>query len=689
MNRVVKWLLIVCGGLLVVILAIILIAPSLVDINKFRPQIENAVSEATGRPFTLGEDLRLSLFPWTSVTVNDVHLGNPPGFEEKDLFRLETLEVRVEFMPLVLSFFKDIQVKTFILKGARIVLETGKDGKTNWEGIVKTTTGSSHEGKKEDAAPPESKPLVGLPVNSIAIGEIAITEGSLLFIDHTKEERFHISDLTLELKDVSLDRPVHLIFSAFANGHPLSLNGSVGPLGKDLGKGTIPVDLSLSALKQLDVKLKGSVSDAASTPRFDLSIEVPPFSPRKLTSTLGQEFPIVTKDPKALTHLAFNTDLRGDTGNVTVSNGVINIDESTLKFSCKAGNFPRPDVKFDLKLDEMDVDRYLAPEENDESVGSKENSRSSGQNKEKTGGSMSEQQKTDYGPLRRLALTATMQIGKLKVYNTRIEDFNFKVAGENGVFHLEPLSLSLYEGSLSAKGLFNVKKDVPESRLTLNLKGINASPLLKDIAEKDILEGKLNVEMNLWMKGDDAGRIKKSLNGRGDFVVENGAIKGIDLVSMVRNTDGAYGLVSLGDEKAKTEFSNLQVPFSIKNGVLYTDNTRMESTLLRAQSTGKADLINETLDFRIEPTFVTTKKEDVEKMKHSEVMVPVLVSGNLSDPKFRPDLRGMAKKKLEEKVFESTEFKEIFEKEELKPLEDDAKRLLKGIIDFPFSGNKK
>ncbi|MBW1851720.1 MAG: AsmA family protein [Deltaproteobacteria bacterium] len=689
MNRVVKWLLIICGGLFVVIFTIILIAPSLIDINKYRPQIENAVSEATGRPFTLGEDLRLSLFPWASVTVNDVHLGNPPGFEEKDLLRLETFEVRVKFMPLVLSLFKDIQVKHFILKGARIVLETGKDGKANWEGIGKTTAVFSHEGKKGGATPQESKPGVGLRVNSIAVGELAITEGSLLFIDHARGKRFQISDITLKLKDFSLDRPIHLIFSADANGHPLSLNGSVGPLGKAWGKGTIPMDLSLSALKQLDVKLKGSVSDVASSPRFDLSIEVSPFSPRKLASTLGQKFPIITKDPNALTRFAFNADLRGDTGNVTVSDGVINIDDSTLKFSCKAGDFSRPDVKLDLKLDEMDVDRYLAPEKNDEPGGSKATSEPSGQNKEKTGGSVSVQQKTDYGPLRRLVLTIKVQIGKLKVCNARIQDFNLKVAGKNGVFNLEPLSLNLYEGSLSAKGLFNVKKDVPESRFTLDVKGINASPLLKDLVGKDILEGKLNAEMNLRMKGDDAVRIKKSLNGKGDFFVEDGAIKGIDLVSMVRNTDGAYGLASIGDKKAKTEFSNLQVPFTIKNGVLYTDNTRMVSTLLRVQSTGKADLVNETLDFKIEPTFVTTKKEDAEKMKHSEVMVPVLVTGNLSDPKFRLDLRGIAKEELEEKVFQSTEFKEIFEKEELKPFEDDAKRLLKGIIDFSLSGDKK
>ena len=107
MNRVVKWLLIICGGLFVVILAIILIAPSLIDINKYRPQIENAVSEATGRPFTLGEDLRLSLFPWASVAVNDVHLGNPPGFEEKDLLRLETFDRRFHQIIRSHGFFGD------------------------------------------------------------------------------------------------------------------------------------------------------------------------------------------------------------------------------------------------------------------------------------------------------------------------------------------------------------------------------------------------------------------------------------------------------------------------------------------------------------------------------------------------------------------------------------------------------
>ncbi len=242
MNRIIKWLLIIGGGLIVLIPAVLFIVSMFIDVQKYRPEIENYVSEATGRPFALGEDLRLSLFPWVSLTLSDIHLGNPPGFEEKDLVSVKFFEMRVKLIPIL---FRDIQVKRFILKGARIVLERSKDGIANWEGV----------GKKEMPKPPERKPREGLSIKALAVGEFAITDSSILWIDNVKGERFDISDVSLHLQDVSLDRPVHIVFSARLDKHPLSLDGYVGPLGKDLGKGTIPLDLSVSALKQLDMKL--------------------------------------------------------------------------------------------------------------------------------------------------------------------------------------------------------------------------------------------------------------------------------------------------------------------------------------------------------------------------------------------------------------------------------------------------
>jgi len=662
--------------LLVVVIAGLLIAPMFIDIRAYRPDIEKYVSDATGCTFTLGEDLQLSLFPWISIVVDDVHLENPPGFKEKYSLSVESFEVRVKLVPLVLSRFKDIRVQPFILEGARITFETNKDGTSNWEEIGNSSAEPRQKSQKELEKTPEGMSEEGLAIDAISIGEFAVTKGSLILIDHAKDERFEISDMNLHTRDMSLDRPVHFNFSTRVDGHPLSIDGSVGPLGKALGKGEVPIELSFNVLKQLHGELKGSVTDAVSNPRFDLSIIVSPFSPRKLMAAAGQAFPISASDPKALARVAFKADMKGSPEHVEMSEGVINIDDATLNFTLKAGDFAKPDVEFDLKLDEMDLDRYL-PSENGNDVEKKVDTDS-----EK---SPQGQKKTDYAPLRRLVLDGTMGIGKLKVGNVRMKDLNLKITGRDGIFKLEPLSLDLYQGNLTANGTFNLKQDVPVTSIKVRAKDIYSNPLLEDILEMDILEGKLNADLTLDMKGDDADRIKKSLGGKGNFIIKDGAVKGVDLVSMVRNTDGAYGFGRKGKESPRTEFSEFQIPLTIKNGVFNTVNTLMMSELLRVKTAGKANLVKDALDLRIEPTFVTTGKEDKDKRKRSEVMIPILVTGSLSSPVFRPDLKGVAAQKLEAKVFESSEFKKVFEKEELKPYEEDVKNLLKGILGTPSS----
>ena len=79
------------------------------------------------------------------------------------------------------------------------------------------------------------------------------------------------------MKDVSLERPIQLTFSAFLDEQPLSLEGTVGPLGKGLELGSVPLDLNLKALKQLSMHLKGRIDNPATTPLVDLEIEVAEF----------------------------------------------------------------------------------------------------------------------------------------------------------------------------------------------------------------------------------------------------------------------------------------------------------------------------------------------------------------------------------------------------------------------------
>ncbi len=636
MNRIIKWVLIIGGGLMVVVVAALVLIPRFIDVKRYKPQIEAEVSKAAGRAFTLGDDLRLSLFPWAGVSFSDLHLGSPPGFEEKDFVVVKSFDVRVKLLPLL---FKDIQVKRFILNGARVVLETHKDGRVNWEFKAKSESGVSQKTPLAVKKSNGDMTAGGLVLKGLTVGEFAVTDGSVVWLDHGKKTRKEISDVSLRLQDVSMDRPVRLTFSGRLDNQPFSIQGSVGPTGKALGKGTIPLDLTANILGQMDVGLKGNVVDPAVRPKFDLDVQVSPFSPRKLLGAMGKSFPVATSDPKALNLMALKAGIKGDAGRVSVSNGVMDLDASKLNISMEAGNFSKLWVTFKCDLDKIDLDRYLPPPSPEKKVEKQPKTATAQVNK-----------KTDYSSLRSLSVDGTVKIGNLKIKNAKIENIHLKLMGKNGVFNLLPMTMELYQGDLSGQGRFSVEKDVPGTNVQLTLKGMQAGPLFRDVLKKDFLEGNLKANIDLTMTGDDAEQIKKTLNGNGDLLFKDGAIKGIDLAGMVNNVKAAFGLAEKPGETLRTDFSELDVPFTVKQGRVNTANSTLLSPLIRLTASGTADLVSENLDFRVEPKFVGTLKGQGDTQERSGLMLPVLVTGTFTSPKFRPDLEGILKQKIEKSL---------------------------------------
>ena len=77
MKSFLKWGAIIIGCLVVVIIAAVVLIPMFVDVQKYKPILESKVADATGRPFSVGDDLSLSLFPWAGVSFSEQRLGNP------------------------------------------------------------------------------------------------------------------------------------------------------------------------------------------------------------------------------------------------------------------------------------------------------------------------------------------------------------------------------------------------------------------------------------------------------------------------------------------------------------------------------------------------------------------------------------------------------------------------------------
>ena len=673
MKKMIKWVVIGGGSLFLLIILAFLIIPKFVDIQKYKPEIEKKVAEVIGRPFTVDGDLNLSLFPWAGLSFSDLHLGNPPGFKGKDFLSVKSFELKVKLIPLIL---KEIRVKRFVLDGPRIFLERRKDGLGNWEGIGKPSDKATPKSQKKEGKPSKSEPGADFPIKSLAVGEFAITNGFVLWNDDVKGVRKEISDVVLRLSDVSLERPIHITFTARLDNRPLSLEGDVGPLGKGPDKGSIiPLDLAIKALEQVDVNLKGKIVEAVTRQEFDLAVKVSPFSPRKLMAALGQTFPIITSDPKALNLVALSVKLKGDPKNVSVSDGILDMDDSKLNFYANVKEFSRPNVTFDLNLDQIDLDKYLSPR----------SEKKSDEEKKKIKHPTQGQKKIDYTLLKQLLLDGTIRVGKLKAHGAKIQDFYLKVSGKNGLFHLDPITLKLYQGDISSKGILDVCEEIPKSNIEIQAKGIQAGPMLKDLLKKDFLEGILKFEAAIRMTGDNPERIKRTLNGKGDFLFNDGAIVGIDLAGMVRNVKATFGLDEKNAKKPRTDFAELHTPFTITNGILDTSGASLVSPFLRVTASGKANLVNDALDFIVEPKFVTTIKGQGDFIQRSGLMVPVIITGTFSSPKFHPDLKGMFEKKFKVGISGSSDLKKIIKGE---GSETDQPSLIqdkiKGLKGIPF-----
>ena len=248
MKRALKWLGISFGIFILVIIAAMVILPSVIDVQKYKPLLESKGSEMTGRPLSVGGDVKLSVFPWLGVSFADVSLGSPKGFAEKEFASVKALNARVKLLPLL---SRNLQL-TAVIDKPKILLVKNKDGSVNWS-FGKDDAAAKKE-KKEPAEKTE------LPFKSIYVGEFSINAGSAQMIDHATGSRHKIEDMNVSLTDVSLEKPIQLTLSALFDNKPLSVAGHLGPVGKTVGKEPIALDVTVDALKELKMRSKFKVS---------------------------------------------------------------------------------------------------------------------------------------------------------------------------------------------------------------------------------------------------------------------------------------------------------------------------------------------------------------------------------------------------------------------------------------------
>lgn len=255
----------------VIIVILVIAAPFLIPVNQFRPTIEQKASAALGRQVNIG-DLHLSLISG-SLAADNLSIADDPKFNKDKFLAAKSIKVGVKLMPLILS--KELNITDINIENPEVTLIRDPAGEWNYStlGSSGASSGAKSEGAQAPATKPEESkaqqpatPAQTQSASSSSPGEFSVekltlSNGRIVVGSTTSQKRSTYDKVDLTASNVSLTTkfPVGLS-AALPGGGTLKLDGNAGP-----------VDQSNTALTPLDAKLTINGLNLATTGFVDPS----------------------------------------------------------------------------------------------------------------------------------------------------------------------------------------------------------------------------------------------------------------------------------------------------------------------------------------------------------------------------------------------------------------------------------
>ncbi len=213
--KVIKLIVFVAALLVVAIIAL----PFVIDVNRFRPEIESRLEDALGRKVKLG-NLKLSLLSG-SVKIDDIAIADNPAFSSSPFLVSQSFQAGVELMPLILS--KEIRITRILLDHPRITLIRSSAGKWNFSDL------GNAPGNRRGASNNDSNSFSEPP---FSVRQVKIAAGRISYIQEDQEPAIY-ENVNLIIDD--FDPSSSFLFTLAASlpgGGSMKLEGKAGPWHK-------------------------------------------------------------------------------------------------------------------------------------------------------------------------------------------------------------------------------------------------------------------------------------------------------------------------------------------------------------------------------------------------------------------------------------------------------------------------
>jgi AsmA protein len=653
--RTVKVLAGVVGGIIGLFVAGLLAVWLLVNPNDYKGRIAAAVQESTGRDLVLKGDIKLSVFPWISLELGPASLGNPPGFGAEPFLAFNHAAVRVRLFPLLA---KRLDIDRVELDGLDLRLRKNAEGTGNWENFKVGQTPAANAGGDRTRGPlPE---LAGVRVThgrvsyqaivvekfkleAGAFAEHGVTPISISFDAHRGVPG---ENVTLNAQfDLSADAQNKRVRLA-----AVSLSGLLGRPGDgrvpwEVSSPVIEVDLTgqtlavpAFAVSYANARLTGKLQ--ATKILDDLAVTgsaaLAPVVLREFAPRMGIVLP-KTRDPRALAQLSASSDFSYSSSGVRVDRMQAQLDDTHLTGNVALTGEPRA-LKFDLTVDQINVDRYLSGENGAAGPAARAAAES------KTVGKRDDSAPAA-GASKPPDADGTFTVRSVHFSPLDFSNVRLTLASKDNVVHLYPSLAQIDGGNYSGNITLDHRGAIPTLSIDEHLSGVDMTRLLAGTPYKGRMSGHGNVNVKATARGAGLDSIMQTLNGHFDANLADGALERVDLGYEIGL---AQALIKHTAEPARsnpprTKFDAFKMSAEITNGVAKTSDLTISSSALRVTGQGSTNLASKAIDFQMLASVFTAPGASVAD-------IPLKITGTYVDPKVRPDTEALAKSQIRQKL---------------------------------------
>lgn len=320
--------------LAVVVVAALLLAPLLVDVNRLKPLLVAEVEARTGRTVEIAGSMDLSFLPSPIITARDIRVSGPSG-PTSDMLRLRAFEVKLAFWPLLTG---SLDVRSATLIEPELNLQ-------RWP----TAGGGAAAPPAAPSAGPGAASARGYGV-IVAIDRVRIQNGAITYRTAEGVDRLEHINATATL--ASLAGPYQATGDLVSRGAAIGFETRVGRIGG----ADLPVQASVTTRPAARLDIDAVLSGTVDEPRIAGKLKLVSDDLQALSATL-----LRARLPAALArHVALAGDLSGSLSSIVVDHLGIDLGAAHGEGRLRVEAGRPPMLAVSLTVNSIDLDHWGA-----------------------------------------------------------------------------------------------------------------------------------------------------------------------------------------------------------------------------------------------------------------------------------------------------------------------------------------